>query len=87
MNGFKWPNEVNEGWLKGFYRFLSIIGSLFMAQLLSLADHDLSRLEKDKYQNKQKMPAFMRLELNHFKKILNSHILRNKELKIVAFIF
>ena len=60
MNGLNWPNEVNEGWLKGFYRFLSIIGSLFMAQLLSLADHDLSRLEKDKYQNKQKMPAFMR---------------------------
>ena len=60
MNGLNWPNEVNEGWLKGFYRFLSIIGSLCMAQLLSLADHDLSRLEKDKYQNKQKMPAFMR---------------------------
>ena len=35
-----------------------------MAQLLSFADHDLSRLEKDKYQNKQKMPAFIRLELN-----------------------
>ena len=63
---FNWPNEVNEGCLKGFYRFLSIIGSLFMAQLLSFADHDLSRLEKDKYQNKQKMPAFIRLELNAF---------------------
>ena len=37
-----------------------------MAQLLSFADHDLSRLEKDKYQNKQKMPAFIRLELNAF---------------------
>ena len=37
-----------------------------MAQLLSFADHDLSRLEKDKYQNKQKMPAFISLELNAF---------------------
>ena len=46
-----------------------------MAQLLSFADHDLSRLEKDKYQNKQKMPAFIRLELNAF----NLKLKRNED--------